>query len=554
MRTQRLRLFVLLAFLSLFLICVPSDRVISVVHRSLLRSNATSMPQPVSNTATPWPILTSLQKQKLKEYAGATIRYFTSHQANNIKVGFPHSFFGTGKFRDCKSLSCQEVVWDLTRGYGSPVNINEVTLRFLSLAVAYKMGWLDYLPPEDRYTESWGQILTGLQTLRAMQTSGDPNQFYEGHFHRLYLTTKAEGGEFDLDRDKDEIVRPENVNIQSSDDNALPFMNLLLLEGLANDSAVDIPDSVEIVNLCNEIRNAIDLKSFVVDNGIVHNYNNGVPSKAVWDRVSAEGYIILTALLLSNQITEEQLYRIAASSLENYPVDWNTLNSNIIRIDKPSYHAAMFIHGLHAIHGLPVTYEEFSEANYFETSTKPIFEAHLEYAEHYGYEALGSQVMTQQLDGMHLFEMNGKQVQFPGNEDNVMPVPGESLSRATAPHAWFIPLARWHYLNQQDIDKIFDWMADYEAEFFHSGSDTRLGWEATIPWKPSDTTYAWKASDGTWRYTDWGRPYETLNAAYIILSIFDALNPDAPLASYNIEAERVRRVVAYLENSKSTCR
>ena len=161
--------------------------------------------------------------------------------------------------------------------------------------------------------------------------------------------------------------------------------------------------------------------------------------------------------------------------------------------------------------------------------------------------------MTQQLDGIHLFEMNGKQVQFPGNEDNAMPVPGESLSRGTASHAWFIPLARWRSLNQQDIDTIFEWMADYETEFFHSGSDIQLGWEAAIPWRPGDTTYAWKASDGTWKYTDWGRPYETLNATYIILSIFDALNPAAPLASYNIEAERVKRAIAYLENPKSTC-
>jgi hypothetical protein len=542
MRTTGFKAFIFLVALTLFLMEVPSGPVVTVAATRILGSDVIDSPG-----------LSAAQAQKLEEYAEATVRYFTSRLANNTQVGFAHSFFGTGKFRDCRNLACQEAVWDITRGYGSPVNINETTLRFLSLATAYKMGWLDYLPLENRYAESWGQILTGLETLQAMQLSGDPYQFYDGHFHRLYLTTKS-GDQFDLDRSKAEIVRPESVNIQSSDDNALPYINLLVLEGLARDATVNIPDRARIINLSHRIRNAIDLKGFIVNNGIVHNYENGVPSRAAWDRASAEGYVILITLLLSNQITDEQFCEIAASSLENYPVDWNTLSNNIIRIEKPSYHSAMFIHGVHAIHGLPVTGREFPDADYFETSTKPVFEAHLDFAEYHGYEALGSQVMTQQLDGVHMFEMSGRQVQYPGNEDNIMPVPGESLSRATASHAWFIPLARWRYLSQQHIDKLFNWMADYEAEFFHSGSDTQLGWEATIPWRPNDTTYAWKASDGTWRYTDWGRPYETLNAAYIILSIFDALNPDAPLASYNTEADRITRAIAYLENSISACR
>lgn len=495
-----------------------------------------------STTRTQLPTLTPLQVQKLNEYATATVRYFTSHEVNNIEIGFTHAFFGTGKFHEDWD---GDGVWqehDMTRGYGSHVNINEVTLRFLSLAVAYKMEWLDYLPAGDRYAESWGQVLTGLRTLRAMQTSGKPDQFFEGHFYRSYRTTSYSG---DRDLYIGEIVKDEDK--QSSDDNALPFMNLLVLEGLAEDPTVDIPDRAEVLNLCREIRGAIDLESFVVDNAIVHYYEDGGPSTTVWDRESAEGSVILATILLSDQITKDQFYRIA-SSLENHPVNWSTLTGGAIEIDKPSYHSAMFIHGLRAIHGMPITDEEFPGLNYFETSTKPVFEAHLDYTKHYGYEALGTQVMTQPLLGTPLFVMNGKQVQFPGNEDNVMPVPGRSLSRATGPHAWFIPLQRWRYLDQEDIDTIFDWIADYEAEFYHSGSDTLLGWEATVPWTPTDQTYGWESSGGIWNYTDWGRPYEALNAAYIILSIFDALNPDRPLASYNAKAGRLKHIAAYFDN------
>lgn len=493
--------------------------------------------------------LTPLQVQKLNEYAEATVRYFTSAWANNKGVGFTHAFFGTGKFQVYKDGKWQEEDWDLTRGYGSHVNLNEVTLRFLSLAAAYKMGWLGYLPADKRYAESWGQILTGLQTLRTMQTSGNPRQYYEGHFHRNYLTAITRNGQYDVDRHADEIVCPEGENIQSSDDTALPFMNLLVLERLASDPTVDIPDRVEIVSHGRAIRGAIDLQGFVVGDAIVHAIENGEPSTKVWDRLSAEGAIILAALLLSGQITEERFEQIS-SSLKNYPVDWDTLDNGVIAIGKPSYHAAMFIHGLRAIHGMPVTDKEFSGLNYFATSTEPVFEAHMDFSRHHSYGALGSQVMTQELYGTPLYEMNGKQVQFPGNENNRLPIPGESLSRAAGPHAWFIPLQRWRYLDQEDIDEVFDWVASYESDFFHSGSDTQLGWEAATPWAPTDRTYAWQASDITWKYTDWGRPYEALNAAYIVLSIFDALNPNAPLASYNVEAERLKRTAFFLDNGR----
>jgi hypothetical protein len=493
--------------------------------------------------------LTPAQVQKLNEYAQATVRYFTSAEANNLEVGFTHAFFGTGKFQVYRDNQWREEAWDLTRGYGSHVNINEVTLRFLCLAAAYKRGWLNYLPTEARYAASWGQILTGLQTLRYLQTSGNVRQYKDGHFHRNYVTTITRDGQYDLDRHLEEIVCPEGEDLQSSDDNALPFMNLLVLEGLADDPTVAIADRAQIVGLCQAIRAAIDLRGFVVGNAIAQTIENGSPSATSWDRLSAEGAIILAALLLSGQITESE-FELIYESLRNYPVEWNSFGSGVISVDKPSYHAAMFIHGLRAIHGVPVTEEGFTCLNYFNTSTKPIFWAHIDYARHYDYGALGTQVMTQTLYGTPLFEMNGRQVQFPGNEDNSMPVPGASLSRATGPHAWFIALQRAHYLDQGDIDDVFAWMVSYESESFHSGSDVQLGWEAAIPWTPDDRTYAWQASDDTWKYTDWGRPFEALNSVYIILSIFDALNPDTPLASYGVEVERLKRIAFYLDNGQ----
>lgn len=504
---------------------------------------------PVAAISSPHAKLTFQDKQKLREYAQATVRYFTSAKSNNTEVGFTHAFFGTGKFQVYKNGEWQEEDWNLTRGYGSHVNINEVTLRFLSLAAAYKMGWLDYLPKSERYSKSWGQIITGLQTLQTMQTSGNPDQFVEGHFHRNYLTTITRNGNYDLNRHVDELVHPQGEDLQSSDDNGLAIMNLFLLEGLVKDTEVDIPDREAIITLCKEVRGDIDLVDFIVNDEIVFNIENGIPSSGTWNRRSAEGSLILAAALLSDQITQERFEQITLS-LKNYPVEWVNPDGSTVEIGQPSYHGALFIHGLRAIHGLPVTQREFPGLNYFETSTRPVTRAHIEFAKHHGLKALGTQVMTQQLYGTPIFEMSGRQVQFPGNEDNEMPIPDKSLSRATGSHAWFIPLQRVYTLNKNVKNKIFDWMSEYEVNFFHSGSNTKLGWEAAIPWRPNDRTFGWKSSAGNWRYTDWGRPYEALNAAYTVLSIFDALNPETPLASYNIKAKELAKIAYFDDNDK----
>ncbi|MCB9105585.1 MAG: hypothetical protein H6633_15300 [Anaerolineales bacterium] len=183
------------------------------------------------------------------------------------------------------------------------------------------MDWLDYLPQSERYSESWGQIHRGLETLQWMQEYGITNQFKEGHFHRTYVTVKSD----DTDEEQQNIKTQTGKDIQSSDDNALPFMNLLILEGLAQDPSVHIPDSADIVRLCQEIRSAINLKRFVINDRIIHNYTNGDPM-GEWDRISAEGAIILMALMLSNQITQQEFEDIAAS-LKNHLVNWDSLDS-----------------------------------------------------------------------------------------------------------------------------------------------------------------------------------------------------------------------------------
>lgn len=512
------------------------------------------------------PQLSAAYQDKLRQYAKAMVRYFTSAQSNNKLVGWTHTFYGEapeGGWRRCNKDTgvCTFPSGILARGYGSHVNLNEVTLRFLSLAAAYKMGWLDYLPADARYSGSWGQIKAGLETLQLLQTSGDPEKYEKGTFHRAYSTAiTRSANQLDVDRKPAEIIRTGAFE-QSSDDNGLAYLNLLTLEGLAKDSQVSVPDRAAILDLSQIIRSRIDLRRFVVNNTIVHNFTDGTPSAKAWDRVGAEGASLLAALLTSGNITLEEFNKIAPS-LKNTQVNWTALQAGTIPIEQATYHSALFIHGLRSLHGMPVTPKEFPGASYFVESLKPIFSAHLDLAQAHNLKALGSQPMSQVLKGYPLFEywpgpaeFEGgklKQIQYAGNEENRMPVPARitgdgAMARNTAPHAWFVGLSRWRELEESQLDTLFNWMANYEKGFFHSGSDTQLGWEAVIPWTPTDTQHAWSGG-GRMNYTDWGRPYEALNAAYTVLHTFDALNPDKPLASYSVAAQRLGHLAAYFDS------
>ena len=491
---------------------------------------------------------TVAQISNLNRYASATVRYFTSTQANNKAGGFTHAQFGLGRGR----VGGAET--PMYRETGSHANINEVTLRFLSLAAADKMGWLGHVPAASRYAESWGQIRTGLETLRQMQTSGNTNRFHaEKTFYRGYWTTWGFVNDYAQSQ-----IQWDQRNLRSSDDNGLPFMNLLMLQGMAVDLCTNPTDRAVITNLCHQIRNTINLRRFVDSQyRIVHEYSNNVPSSHAWDRTGAEGAAIAAAMLLTtNQPLTRGEFDLVAARMQKTGVSWLLYGSGATVVTQASYHGAMFIHGLRSLHGLPVTTNEFPGARFYEQSLLPLFTAHEDFALFYGHSALGSQPMTQRLDGYPIFQgSDGSQIRYPGNEGGVRMVPGQlfgvgAMARMTAPHAWFIPLSRPYRLAPAQIDRLFQWMAGYEATFFHGGANAHddLGWEAVIPWKPADTAYTWVDSTGRRNYTDNGRPYEALNSAYTVLHIFDALNPDKPLAMYSVEKTRAGHIAAFFDS------
>ncbi len=521
--------------------------------------------------------LTAAQRSTLSKYASAALRYFTSPNSNNLKAGLPHTFYSTGKRRDPVTL--QEL--DTDRERGSHVNAEEITLRFIVLALGHKEGWLSYLSPERRYAESWGQIMRGLETLRNMQHS----PFYtDGTFHRWYWTTR--NGQ---DLPRAEIRADETMN-QASDDNALAWLNLLLLEGLASDAAINPDDRAKVISLARDIRKNINLGRFFLKKAwiegygrsepfqadvILHQITAGVPSlkylspssltgleQGIWDRAGSEGSVILSAMLLSGAISIEEFYSVSRTTLIRKDVEWNSFGAPI-QVAQTTYDAALFMPASRSLHGIPVTPDEHAGASFYQHSLLPIFKSHLAFASHHKLNALGSHAMSQTINGLRPYQylpapgaLKPCTCQFPGNEENRMPdpqlknAPG-TMAASTSPHAFFVPLSRPRYLAADETAWLFKALSLYEAGFFHPGpSDDHLGWEAVIPWNPVEASSAVSWVDSTKRrnYSDEGRAYEALNSAYIVIHCFDALHPEKPLAAYSPEAARAGLIAAYLDS------
>lgn len=479
--------------------------------------------------------LTAQQVQTLTDEGRAAVRLLVNPEANNLRVGWPHAAFGVGYWRDYSGNPVQ-VRDNIARGYNSQVNVNEVTLRFVQLARSYERGW-------QSYAETWGSIATGLQTMRGLQESQDPMKYDpHGVFHRFYLTVTSDHGIIDEDRTAADLARDPARNEQAADDNALAYLNLQSLKGLAL-AAPGMTEAVraELLHLIDSICGAINLAHFVVNGKIIHEWKDGVPSPLSWDRVGAEGGPILVALRLSGAVTDEQFTALAAT-LEPDPVHWTIGDVRIVSLANGSFHGALMMPALSFIHGLPVTPEEYPGVDSFDRTMVPALDVQLDDANRSGRDALGSIVMTQNVGNVPAVGPENGQYRFASNDGLIVSTSGSTLGPVTASHALFVALARPDHLSQEAIDQLFEKIDLYRTRYFTAG----LGWQVAIPWKHDDGGI-WQAPDGTPMQVDFGQQYEMLNSAYILSAIFDATGPT--LASYNPRKDEVAALTARLEGN-----
>lgn len=475
-------------------------------------------------------------RERFLELITSSVKLWQDARSVNLQVGFPHASYGNGPYRELINGTWGESPDGdrhlLPRGFGSHVNPNEISLSFTALAAAFELG-------ATNYAKSWGFILTGLNTLRSMQTSGDPLQFAHGAYHRFYETVENEEADRDLTRT--EIRRDQN-NVQAADDNALLYLNLLLLKGIATNSKLSIPDKSQVVALVDSILGAINLRQFVVGNRLIFEFVDGVPSLEGWDRAGAEGTLILAALVYSGQISQAEYTQIAAT-LPNHPTAWNTTEFGSLTVHTPSFFGAMYMSGLFGFHGAPVSATDWSTLQFDRDTLVPLTQIQLDYGESHNLQALASHVMTGSFNGKPLSQnINGLTEHLPGGEDTS--ALNSPPARASGPHAFYVPFQRWNAFNDyRHLDQILDAASSYAGEFY----DPQFGFQSAIPFTLGDHTYATALRDGSgYLYTDLGDSFETLNNAYIILSLYDALNPDAPLTSKNPVRPVLGQVMANL--------
>lgn len=485
----------------------------------------------------------------LSRYSVAGTHYLANRSAQNLVAGTPHSYYARGRAGDWREpdtlLPAQRT---LPRDFGSYFNVNEASLWWISLG-------LDAFDRRYPASTAWTYVRRGLRTLRGLQTSGDAEKYHpSGTFYRSYWSTK--GTRFS-DRSGVEIKRDPNLDEQAADDNLLLCNNLYVIEGLAKLSpSLPTTQRAEVIDLCTQIRSAMNLRHFYQNGGIVVNFRNGVASAAEWDRLGAEGGIMAGALLLSGAITQAE-FEDLSTHLAKPQSSWSTPDGTLT-IDAATYHAAAFMPALYLIHGWPLDDRDSPGASVLQHILQPTLRLHLRYAQANGLRSLGSQAMSQTLDGYPVFEYwdgaaegqgSKVQVQFPGNESLVMPDanhftgPG-ALSRVSSPHANLLPfgccLGQW---DQGMISELAGWNQSLEGDAFLRD----LGWTAVTPWLPGDSRIGWLDAKGKRNYSDWGNEvWELLNTAYLKIALHNALNPGNRIARFHAEAARIGHIEAFL--------
>ena len=412
-----------------------------------------------------------MRAQLLKYWQPIAI-YSTAPDVNNLSAGLTHSWNGSGQFWNLQSGEWKEwSVWLTNRGYGSTSNVHEISAGWVLLALSQGEGMLTRLPAEDRYSRSWGQILLGLRTLRALQTSGLEAKYHttdigagKGCFWRFYKTVDNASHDADLTSD---AIEYDGNNEVAVDDQALLVLALYLIEGLADAQAIPSGDLSEVHRLAGEIRGSVDLRYFIApDKRINMNAVDAVLQEVYFDRRAAEGSQVLQAMLLTGTVAEDEATLIR-SQLKRAELTW-TQNGQSIAFGMSNFHGYMFTSALRAAF-LPVDESEFPGARYWSAHLKPLWQAHQAFAAANGFDALvGSVVMSQARRGVSTAG-SPELYRFAGNEGDVDPISSGLLAPVTAPAGMLVPLERWWLLPTGDADKLLGAPILLRATFLHRG-------------------------------------------------------------------------------------
>ena len=378
----------------------------------------------------------------------------------------------------------------------------------------------------------------GLATLEALQQ--DPNENYQGFPYPFYKMTSPDGKDLPMP------YRDPHPEIPSGD-NALLYASLVIVDGWGR----RIGDQV-LCEQAKRIRDRMNFRLFLRRRGgclyLAHTLNaeTGSLSASNWDIFADEGGVVTWIAYLSGGISFEE-YVILTECQHRRPASWRDCKGQVHTVAEAAWFNAMFTWSVRSLAGFPIGSFDVPAgctSPYSKESLVPAVQAHLAYGDCVGIDHPAfSDAMSQAENGRGLVCWIQGWYFPPNLPGRVGRTPGHVL-----PHALFVPFNSLPdlpaELRARLISEILELTMD-KAGYFHSSGPYPFGFEVIASPYKDDLGY---------RGADDGRPvFETLSQAYIVLSLFNALQLDDGRPTFSMIAmevpgyrEKVRQVLDYL--------
>jgi hypothetical protein len=403
----------------------------------------------------------------------------------------------------------------------------EVVTAFGFPLTAYKVGdrarfgysnptewgytWQAWIAAAERGIISRDEAICRLKrALTVLEALQHPEESYQGLPYPFYKMTTPDG------KDLCTPYHDPHPEIPSGD-NALLYASLLIIEGWGR----WIGD-VGLWTQAERIRKRMNFRVFLQEEGdclyLVHtiNANTGKPSSARWNIFADEGGVVAWIAYVSGSISFEEYKKITECQYRS-SAHWTSCTGKEYVVEEAAWFNAMFTWAVRSLAGFPIgsfDAPEGTKSNYSKQSFVPAVQAQLAYGDCLGIDHPAfSDAMSQARNGQGLVGW----VQNWFIPPNLIGFVGTAPTDIV-PHALFVPFNALPDLPIETKDRLIAEIIELQkdkAMYYHDSGPYPFGFEVIASPYKDDVNYV-GADDGR-------NIFETLSHAYIVLSLFNAL-------------------------------
>jgi len=353
------------------------------------------------------------------------------------------------------------------------------------------------------------RLESAVATIEALQL--DPAQTFNGLPYPFYKVVDSEGHDLPIPR------RDPDSNVPSGDD-ALLYASLVVVQGWA-----EVRGYTDLARAAQNVTGRMAFRPFLHSEGgdlfLAHTLDatSGALSSSNWDVYADEGGMVAWVAFLSGSITLEEFQQITQAQ-HRRAARWTADSGETYVVQEAAWFNAMFPWAVRSLGGFPIQDTECPEnvtSSYARESLIPAANACLALGDQLGItHPAFSDAMSQARNGRGLVGWIQGWYIPPNLAGRVLRVAPTDVT----PHALFVPLNALAELSDEQLNRWLDEIAKLmtdKAEYYHATGEYPFGFEVTAsPW----------ADDLAYTGADDGRPvFETLSAAYTVLSLFNAL-------------------------------